>query len=586
MSTSFRKKPSAISAALSEQPAKAIYPLFLLGGGLFIGLIWFLLRFFGLSGSYLVLAAGNKTGESYLFSRAFKDVVEANSSIRLDVCATDGTDDNIRALERKSLVNPASCTSGRSIANLKVNLITAQADRLYYSLIPQRADDSPAGLPSAASARALAILYQDHFQLLVDPEKINLTSPEMADLSKLTIGPNQLNGQKIATPEAGGQRPSLKTLAEHFNFPFYLDIHLGLSRQDGPQELKETLARNDVAAVFRVRRLGNRRIQQLIAQGWVPVAIPQAKALEGTTYPAYQASSIPQGTYQGSPPVPPTDLDTIAIERLLVAHKSLPKGHAKTLTRILFEHQQELRDALATLVKSEEFTAADFNPESVVPLVSNITAPTTETVIPAHRGATAFFTPFQVPFVIENADFLALIITLALLAYSGYTSFRKTQANKQIKVLVELMKKLNIYDQPRQADDKNWLTSRLVYLSDQHAELDKAFQFASSSLDHEGFRAFSEAYKSAREMIEREIEERQRRFSSIYVDEVVELMTKIESEGSDLNTLSNRLDTLFFEAGETLTKEDIFSRESFQTFSEAYDIARETVERKKREQRF
>ena len=32
-------------------------------------------------------------------------------------------------------------------------------------------------------------------------------------------------------------------------------------------------------------------------------------------------------------------------------------------------------------------------------------------------------------------------------------------------------------------------------------------------------------------------------------------------------------------------KENIFSRESFQTFSEAYDIARETIERKKREQK-
>lgn len=62
-------------------------------------------------------------------------------------------------------------------------------------------------------------------------------------------------------------------------------------------------------------------------------------------------------------------------------------------------------------------------------------------------------------------------------------------------------------------------------------------------------------------------------------------MTKIDARDSNLNALSNRLDTLFFEAGETLTKEDIFSRESFQTFSEAYDIARETIERKKREQK-
>ncbi|MGD1952525.1 MAG: hypothetical protein ACFB14_23210 [Leptolyngbyaceae cyanobacterium] len=62
-------------------------------------------------------------------------------------------------------------------------------------------------------------------------------------------------------------------------------------------------------------------------------------------------------------------------------------------------------------------------------------------------------------------------------------------------------------------------------------------------------------------------------------------MTKIDAVSSDLNVLSRCLHKLFFEAGETLAEEGIFSRESFQTFSEAYDIVCETIERKKREQR-
>lgn len=580
------KPPSELNFPLGR--LKPGYLLFFLGGGVFVGLLWFLSRIFGLGGPQLVLAAGNKTGESYLFSRAFKEVVEANSSIRLDVCATDGTDDNIRALEnrraaqKESLRNSANCTSGRTAQALAADLITAQADRLYYSLIPRQSSSADT-LPPASAARAMAVLYQDHFQLLVDPKKFIIENPKDADLSKLTVKPNQLNGKKIATPEGGGQRPSLKTLAEHFNFPAYFDLDLELSKQDGPQELKTVLEDYGVGAAFRVRRLGNNRIQQLIDQGWILVAIPQADALEGTLYPAYRSSKIPQGTYRGSPPVPPDDLDTIAIERLLVAHQSLPDRHVKTLTRILFENQQELRDSLAALAESEELKDAALRPEALVPLVSSITEPTAETVIPTHSGTKAFFTPFQLPFVIENADFLALLITLVLLIYSGYTSFRKRQADQKIKGLVDLMKGLTIYDAPREPDDINWLTNRLVYLAGRHEKLDTSFQSASAELDHEGFRAFSEAYKSAREMIEREIEERQRRFSSIYVDEVVGLMNKIQSENADLNALSNRLDTLFFEAGETLTKEDIFSRESFQTFTEAYEIARETIERKKRE---
>lgn len=582
MSTRLQPDPLSNSNSPPDR-VKLKYLLFFLSGGIIVGILWAFSRFLGLGTPHLVLAAGNKTGESYLFSRAFKQVVEANSSIRLDVCATDGTDDNIRALEKNTLVNIVECTSGASTVDLKADLITAQADRLYYSLIPQQAGSTD-GLPSAASARAIAVLFQDHFQLLVDPTKFNISSAESADLSQLTVNPNQLNGKKIATPEGGGQRPSLKTLAAHFNFPSYLDIDLDLSRQDGPQELEANLASNNIAAVFRVRRLGNSRIQQLIDQGWLPVAIPQANALEETIYPAYRPSMIPQGTYQGAPPVPSTDLDTIAIERLLIAHESLSTPHVKTLTRILFEHQQELRDTLAALVESDEFATAQFQAEAVVPLVSNITAPTEETVVPVHRGTTAFLTPFQLPFVIENADFLALIITLLLLGYSGYSNFRKRQTDQQIRKLVDLMKTLNIYDKPKGPNDINWLTNRLVYLARRHEQLDASFRAASASLDHEGFRAFSEAYKSAREMIEREIEERQRRFSSIYVDEVVELMTKIQVDNTDIDSLSNRLDQLFFEAGETLTKEGIFSRESFQTFTEAYEIARETIERKKREQ--
>ncbi|MEO0394910.1 MAG: hypothetical protein AAF243_02855 [Cyanobacteria bacterium P01_A01_bin.137] len=77
------------------------------------------------------------------------------------------------------------------------------------------------------------------------------------------------------------------------------------------------------------------------------------------------------------------------------------------------------------------------------------------------------------------------------------------------------MKKLNSYDKPRNPDNINWLTARLVYLSGQHGKLGKAFQFASSNLGHEGFRAFSKAYKTA------------------HMDEVVELTRAVLSHAQD-----------------------------------------------------
>lgn len=280
-----------------------------------------------LIGRRLVLAAGNETGSSYRFGRALKKVVEANSAIRIDVCATDGTDDNIRALEKQPLLKDAICISdsGQPTSSLKADLITAQADRLYLSLTStaetpaasavQQNRPAPASLPQVSSARAIAVLYQDHFQLILNPRSFGATNPETFDIS-------QLSNATIGTPQAGGQRPSLKILSTYFGFQ-YRSLDLNLSRQDSDQQCQRVQA---LDAVFRIRRLGNSEIKRFVDCGWFLVAIPQADALQRTKYPAYKSSSIPQGAYQGAPAIPPAELETIAVDRLII---KLPTGSSK-----------------------------------------------------------------------------------------------------------------------------------------------------------------------------------------------------------------------------------------------------------------
>ena len=82
MSTDFSDKSSSVSL-FYKRLTQPNYLSFLIGGIVLVAIISLLLRFLGRP--QVVLAAGNKTGESYLFSRAFKEVVEANSSIRLDM---------------------------------------------------------------------------------------------------------------------------------------------------------------------------------------------------------------------------------------------------------------------------------------------------------------------------------------------------------------------------------------------------------------------------------------------------------------------------------------------------------------------
>src|SRR6202007_2196442 len=83
---------------------------------------------------HLILAAGASSGESYILGNALKTVVERHDpKIRMTLLETGGTVENLRMLE-----------DGRA------QLATAQSD-----ILP------------GPKARAVAVLYDDTFQLLV-----------------------------------------------------------------------------------------------------------------------------------------------------------------------------------------------------------------------------------------------------------------------------------------------------------------------------------------------------------------------------------------------------------------------------------
>lgn len=180
----------------------------------------------------MTLAAGKRTGASYIISDALARVAKKHTNITIDVCKTDGTEDNIRSLKGDSLKTPANCSSkpNQLIKDLKAHLVTAQAD-----------------ISPSANARIVANLYQDHFQLIVNPKKIKL--PQNIQDFSFDI----LNGKTIGTPKGGGQRQSFQNIATYFNINFsFLDSN--------PKKAD---------AVFRVRVLGNDRIRQLIKNDWM-----------------------------------------------------------------------------------------------------------------------------------------------------------------------------------------------------------------------------------------------------------------------------------------------------------------------------
>ncbi|MGF1537498.1 MAG: TAXI family TRAP transporter solute-binding subunit [Elainellaceae cyanobacterium] len=540
----------------------------------------------------LELVAGKKTGESYILSRAIAQVLADETNLRVDVCETDGTDDNIASLLGEAPTEPAKClaiedlrildSTDGTLARVRqfLRTLTGQANQTFQT-VQAELGTAQADRPSGADILPIAALYPDQFQLLIKPERFGRT----LDFDPTTFQFRELAGKVVGTPEGGGQRESFKALARHYDIEdSILDLDVDQNQQDFER----------VDAVFRVRFMGNTQIQALTDQGLRPVPIEQAEALRSTRYPSYRSSQIPQGVYRGYPAVPQVDISTIAVDRLLVARKDLPNWVAEKLTATLVENHQAIKDAVVAIAAEREGTPAAFDPAPVTALVDRFMRPDDDADRPIHPGARRYYERTQPSFVQKNADFLALLLTLTLLTSSwswrlvAWRNRRKVQQESQI---LEAMKDLasDYVEQAVAIMQLDTLTGDVKRdLGELFARLDRlnqVFRQVSHSLDQElisqeGFRAFSEAYKSVREVLERGIEDRQRKFLSFYVEQVMALLTRLR-QGEDPARLSDELEDLFSTSANNLTRDNIFSRESFRTFTEAYGVVREAIDRQR-----
>lgn len=489
-----------------------------------------------LTSSQLTIAAGDKTGESYIISEAIKQVVERRSNIKITVEETKGTTKNLQMLQEG-----------------KAQLATAQID------VAAQAIDTLPNNPAKATARTVAVLYKDIFQLVVRDPKINQFV--------------QLKGKTIALPASGGQYQSFLTVAAHYGFSEKDFKITGLDSRGKPidnyndQAADTDFRQKKADAVFRVRAPGNKSISDLVNndQGRL-LPIPQAEAMK-IKYPAFETAIIPQGAYRGNPPMPVNNLPTVAIPRLLLASDQVDPRMIQELTRIIYEYRQEIANAIAQ------------NHAEIKPLISSINRPgdTSGIDIYLHPGALAFYERDQPSFVQANADYIALLLTVSLLIVEWIRQLKlwierskKDEANEYLKSAINLMKKGQ---------------GNLEYRQN---TLDETFNKAAKALvaeriSQESFRTFNEAYKTTREAIERDrqfaqatIEQKQRENSAKYIKMVVKLL-QYRQQNKDL--LQQKLDQILEQVVGDLVTENI-SQESFRTFIEAYKTTRDAIERK------
>ena len=173
----------------------------------------------------------------------------------------------------------------------------------------------------------------------------------------------------------------------------------------------------DIDAIFRVRSANNQEIRKLINETNAhsePITQSEAISLD---MPMFQKSIIPRGIYKGIPANPSENIETIGVDRLLVATTETPAFIVNKVASILFTRRRELID------NSKIAASSSIPPEN--------------SLIPWHQGLTDFVNKEEPSFVQRNAEFLALILSVIILIVSSSIQF--LNRNKQ--------KRLNAYNE-------------------------------------------------------------------------------------------------------------------------------------------
>ena len=231
---------------------------------------------------------------------------------------------------------------------------------------------------AAPNVRLITSLFPDAFQLLARTDS-NIRS--VADL----------RGKTVAI--------SSKTSGQYRSFLFLMR-HYGLTLRDvrlismSSRAAVWAITHGAVDAMFRVRAPGNKELKQAIASGHVRIIpIPHARALK-LAQPALEEGVIPAGSYRGAPPVPAQDLPVPVVPRLLVSTTEVDPDIIERVTRLLYDYRLELSE--------------------MTPLGGFLAAPAelARIALPLHEGARRYYERDKPSFLQENAEVLALYLTI------------------------------------------------------------------------------------------------------------------------------------------------------------------------------
>lgn len=383
----------------------------------------------------LVVAAGPYRTDSYELMEEIADVVERQSqTLRLKVEASRDSSENIALLNER-----------------KADLGTIRSDT-----------------PVAADIVMVADLFPDYFQIIAGPG---------SGIFRI----RDLQGKRIAIPPFGTDEfRSFWAVADHY------DISVsGVRWQAMPfVEAGKRLLSGELDAIFTVRSLRDRLVLNLFEDAQLKgrmlslVEIEQAPAI-AIKRPFLKSLEIPKGTYGGEPPVPGRTILSASVTRTLVARSDIDPAPVRELTRILFENRFDLiiRFALASAIQQPSFAEG--------------------LSIPLHPGAAQYYDRDKPTFLQENAEPIALMITILAMIGSGLIALRSRlmsgQKNRMDSYNYQL---LDIAEAARETLDPERLRQLRSELFDILETVVRALD--TDEVTEEGFQSFSLLWESVR----------------------------------------------------------------------------------------
>ena len=386
----------------------------------------------------LVVGAGPYRTDSYELMREVADVVARHSAfLRLKIVATSDSSYNISALNAE-----------------KVDLATIRSDT-----------------PVLSDVRAVADLFPDYFQIIARKDAgIN--------------GISGLIGKRVAIPPFGTDEfRSFWILADHYDLPAASVKWIASPFLDAAK----ALLAGELDAIFTVRSLRDRMLLDLFEDSSLKklplqfVEVGQAAAIS-IKRPFLGTGIIPQGTFDGSGPTPSRDMTSSVVKRILVTRDTIDADAIAELTRILFENRLDLtiRFALASAITEPNISAG--------------------LSVPLHDGALRYYNRDRPSFLQENAEPIALMVTLAAMLGSGLLALRSRLNNSQKNridsynyVLLDIADRARIAQS--EADIRELRDAMFKLLETVVRALD------TDEVTEEGFQSFSLLFESVREAI-------------------------------------------------------------------------------------